>query len=171
MAKAKSAVTKTSGARQYWLFKSEPESFSIGDLAKAKQQTTCWDGVRNYQARNSLRDSIQVGDGVLFYHSSTEPMSIVGTAKVVRSGYPDHTAFDPKDHHFDPKSDPANPTWYMVDIRLVRTFPEPLTRGMLQGVAALKKMMLLQRGSRLSVQPVTAAEWRTVHELAGVECS
>jgi len=171
MSKAKSPKKESSATRKFWLFKSEPESFSIDDLAKSKQKMTFWDGVRNYQARNFLRDSIQAGDGVLFYHSSTEPMAIVGAAKVVRGGYPDHTAFDPKDHHYDPKSDPDNPTWYMVDIQLVRVFPEPLTRAMLQEVSALKNMMLLQRGSRLSVQPVTAAEWRAVHELAGVECS
>lgn len=171
MPKANATHTKSSDTRKYWLFKSEPDSFSIDDLANAKQKTTFWDGVRNYQARNFLRDEIQVGDGVLFYHSSTEPMAVVGTAKVVRGGYPDHTAFDPKDHHYDPKSDPDEPTWYMVDIQLVRVFPEPLTRAMLQDVVALKNMMLLRRGSRLSVQPVTAAEWRAVHELAGVECS
>src|SRR5262245_12242116 len=91
--------TARSGNRQYWLFKSEPDCFSIDDLRKAKNQTTFWDGVRNYQARNSLRDSIQMGDGVLFYHSSVEPMAIVGTAKVVKNGYPDHTALDPKSDH------------------------------------------------------------------------
>lgn len=171
MSKAKTPSAKSSAARQYWLFKSEPESFSINDLAKAKHKTTFWDGVRNYQARNFLRDSIHVGDGVLFYHSSTEPMAVVGSAKVVRGGYPDHTAFDSNDHHYDPKSNPDDPTWFMVDIQLVRVFPEPLTRAMLQDVPALKNMMLLQRGSRLSVQPVTAAEWRAVHELAGIECS
>lgn len=152
--------------RQFWLFKSEPEAFSIADLKKAKKQTAFWDGVRNYQARNYLRDSIQVGDGVLFYHSNAEPMAIVGTAKVVRAGYPDHTAFDSKDPHYDPKSDPDNPTWFMVDIQLESVFPQPLTRVMLQEVAALKKMVLLQRGSRLSIQPVTPAEWDAVLELA-----
>ena len=155
-------------AKQFWLFKSEPEAFSIADLAKAPRQTTCWDGVRNYQARNLLRDSIQVGDGVLFYHSSTDPMAIVGTAVVARAGYPDHTAFDPRDAHFDPDSDPANPTWYMVDIRLDQVFDKPLTRPMLQKVPALADMMLLKRGSRLSVQPVTAPQWRAVLKLAGI---
>lgn len=151
---------------QYWLFKSEPDCFSIQDLAKQPGQTTFWDGVRNYQARNFLRDSIQTGDGVLFYHSSTEPMAIVGTASVVKGGYPDHTAFDPEAGHFDPKSDPDNPTWFMVDIRLSRIFAEPLTRAALQAVPQLKEMMLLKRGSRLSVQPVTAPEWEAVLELA-----
>jgi predicted RNA-binding protein with PUA-like domain len=154
--------------RNYWLFKSEPDVFSITDLARAPRQTTCWDGVRNYQARNFLRDSIQIGDGVLFYHSSSDPLAIVGTARVVRAGYPDHTAFDLQDPHFDPKSNPANPTWFMVDIQLESTFTEPLTRDQLQKSAPLKKMMLLQRGSRLSIQPVTAAEWQAIVKLAGI---
>lgn len=154
--------------RQYWLFKSEPDVFSIDDLARCAKKSTYWDGVRNYQARNLLRDTIQVGDGVLFYHSSTDPMAIVGTASVVKKGYPDHTAFDPKDPHFDPKSDRAEPTWYMVDIRLDQIFPNPLTRAELQDVPALKGMMLLKRGSRLSIQPVTAGEWAAVLKLAGV---
>lgn len=156
-------------SRKFWLFKSEPESFSINDLAKAPRQITCWDGVRNYQARNLLRDDIQVGDGVLFYHSSTEPMAIVGTAKVVRNGYADHTAFDPKSNHYDPGSSPDEPTWFMVDIQLVQQFSEPLTRAALQAAAELNDMLLLKRGSRLSVQPVTEAEWKTIHKLAGVK--
>lgn len=155
--------------RKYWLFKSEPSAFSIDDLAKASRQTTGWDGVRNFQARNFLRDEISVGDGVLFYHSSTDPLAIVGTATVVKAGYPDSTAFDKSDDHFDPKSDPANPTWYRVDIRLAQVFREPLTREQLLKAPALKKMVLLQRGSRLSVQPVTAAEWEAIHALAGVK--
>lgn len=155
--------------RQYWLFKSEPDAFSIDDLARAPGRTTFWDGVRNYQARNFLRDAIQVGDGILFYHSSTDPMAIMGTATVVKKGYPDYTAFDPNDPHYDPKSDPAEPTWYMVDIQLKNTFAEPLTRDRLQSAAALKGMMLLKRGSRLSIQPVTAAEWSAIHKLAGVK--
>jgi predicted RNA-binding protein with PUA-like domain len=155
--------------RQFWLFKSEPDVFSIDDLAQAPQQTTFWDGVRNYQARNLLRDTIRVGDGVLFYHSSSDPLAIVGTATVVKGGYPDHTAFDPQDPHYDPKSVPEKPTWYMVDIRLVRKFPEPLLRETLQAAPELAKMVLLQRGSRLSVQPVAPDEWRAILKLAGVK--
>jgi len=154
---------------QYWLFKSEPESYSIHHLAKEKGQTTFWDGVRNYQARNFLRDTIRVGDRVLFYHSNANPMAIVGTAEVVKEGYPDHTAFDPNDHHYDPKSDPDSPTWYMVDIRLLQIFPEPLTRPQLQECPETAGMMLLKRGSRLSIQPVTPEEWKAVHRLAGVK--
>ena len=156
-------------ARNYWLFKSEPEAYSIHDLTKERTKTTYWDGVRNYQARNFLRDSIQVGDRVLFYHSNSEPMSIVGTVEVVTAGYPDHTAFDPKNCHFDPKSDRHEPTWYMVDVRLIQVFPQPITRDELNACSALKQMMLLRRGSRLSIQPVTAAEWQAVHRLAGVK--
>lgn len=163
----KSTVPATHGGkRQFWLFKSEPECFSIQDLARQPKQTTFWDGVRNFQARNFLRDAIQQGDGVLFYHSSTEPMAIVGTATVVKRGYPDHTAFDPNADHYDPKSDPDEPTWYMVDIQLDSIFDAPLTRAELHAVPDLKDMMLLKRGSRLSIQPVTPVEWQAVLELA-----
>jgi predicted RNA-binding protein with PUA-like domain len=153
--------------RNYWLFKSEPTEFSIDDLFASPGQTTFWDGVRNYQARNLLRDSIAVGDGVLFYHSSTDPMAIVGTATVVRAGYPDHTALDPGSKYFDSGSSPEEPTWYMVDIRLEEKFSTPLTRDQLQAAPELKHMMLLKRGSRLSIQPVTEPEWRAVLKLAG----
>lgn len=155
--------------RQYWLFKSEESCFSIRDLASQKKQTTFWDGVRNYQARNFLRDSVKLGDRVLFYHSNSDPLAIAGTAKVVRAAYPDHTAFEPSEQHYDPKSDPENPTWFMVDIQLLQKFPEPLLRTDMQKCAKLKNMVLLQRGSRLSIQPVTAAEWEEVHRLAGVK--
>lgn len=148
--------------------KSEPDCFSISALAAEPTQTTFWDGVRNYQARNFLRDSIKRGDGVLYYHSNTDPLAIVGTAEVVREGYPDHTAFDPSCDHYDPKSDPDNPTWYMVDIRLIQVFSQPVTRQRMLDDPRLKTMMVLQRGSRLSVQPVTTEEWAIVHELAGV---
>lgn len=155
-------------ARQYWLFKSEPETYSIADLWCERTKTTYWDGVRNYQARNLLRDTINLGDRVLFYHSNADPMAIVGTAEVVKTGYPDHTAFDPKDHHYDPKSNPDEPTWFMVDVRLLQVFPKPVTRDDLKACDDLRKMMVLRTGARLSIQPVTAAEWRAVHRLAGV---
>jgi predicted RNA-binding protein with PUA-like domain len=156
-------------SKQFWLFKSEPEAFSIDDLERALHKTTCWDGVRNYQARNFLRDSIKVGDQVLFYHSNAEPPGIVGIAQVVKDGYPDHTAFDPEDHHFDPKSKRADPTWYMVDIKHVSTFTEPLTLPALKSVKGLQKMMLLQKGSRLSIQPVTHEQWKMILELAKIK--
>jgi len=154
-------------ARQYWLFKSEPDAYSIDDFAHDKR--THWDGVRNYQARNFLRDTMQVDDRVLFYHSNAEPMAIVGTAKIVRTGYPDHTAFDPQDSHYDPKSKPDEPTWFMVDIEYLQTFPEPLTRDRLREDKVAAGMMLLKKGSRLSVQPVTADEWKAIHRLASVK--
>jgi len=152
---------------QYWLFKTEPDTFSSDDLAAAPRQTTGWDGVRNYQARNFLRDSIAVGDGVLLYHSNADPLAIVGTARVVKAGYPDASAGDPHSHYHDPKFDPDKPVWFMVDIRLQTRFATPLERSRLQQVPALRGMLLLQRGSRLSVQPVTPAEWRVILDLAG----
>ncbi len=151
---------------KYWLLKTEPESFSIQDLAKAPKKTTCWDGVRNYQARNYLRDDMKIGDGVLFYHSSANPPAIVGTAKVVKEGYPDPTAWDPNDHHYDPAASLENPRWSMVDIQLVQIFKMPLSLEELRKIPALKKMELLRKGSRLSVQPATQEEFETVLKLA-----
>lgn len=140
--------------------KSEPEVYSITDLQR--DGTTCWDGVRNYQARNFMRDDMRVGDGVLFYHSNAQPMGIYGVARVVREAYPDHTAFDPADPHHDPKSDPANPTWMMVDVGYVGKFKAPITLATLKNTPGLEKMLVVQRGSRLSVQPVSRAEWDIV---------
>lgn len=137
----------------YWLLKSEPNAYSIDDLARDK--TTHWDGVRNFQARNYMRDQMKVGDKVLFYHSNTEPIGIVGVAEVCKEAYPDHTAFDPKDHHYDPKSDPSKPTWYMVDIAFVKKFDTPLTLSDIKANPGLETMMVAQKGSRLSVQPVS----------------
>ena len=151
--------------RRYWLMKSEPEVFSIDDLRRAPKRTTCWDGVRNYQARNFLRDELAVGDGVLYYHSSAEPAGIAGEASVARAGYPDPTAFDPHDVHYDPKSDPARPTWYAVNVRFVRACRSLITLARLRQVPALRAMLVLKRGMRLSVQPVTAAEWRLIMKL------
>jgi len=150
--------------KQYWLFKSEPEVFSIHDLEKAPKKTVFWDGVRNYQARNSLRDQVKVGDGVLFYHSNADPPAIAGIAEVVKGGYPDQTAFDKSDHHYDPKSDPKNPTWYMVDVRHAETFVKPITLPELKKERALKEMVLLNN-SRLSIQPVTEQEWTHIAKM------
>ena len=152
---------------KFWLLKTEPQSFSFQDLARAPQQTTCWDGVRNYQARNFLRDEMAVGDRVLFYHSSTDQPGVVGTATVVRSAYPDPTAWDPNDSHYDAGSTREEPRWFMVDIRLERLFQEPLPLEKLRGIAALNAMELLRKGSRLSVQPVRKAEFDAVLKLAG----
>jgi predicted RNA-binding protein with PUA-like domain len=154
-------------SRRYWLFKSEPSVYGWEHFAADRR--TAWHGVRNHQARNLLRDEIRVGDGVLFYHSSAEPMAIVGLARVVRAGYPDPTAFDGKSEYHDPDSDPADPTWFQVDIECVAPLREPLLRERLKAEPALADMMLLRRGARLSVQPVTAAEWQAVLRLGGAK--
>lgn len=146
--------------KRYWLMKSEPSVYSIADLQR--QGSTCWDGVRNYQARNFMRDAMQQGDGVLFYHSNAQPMGIYGIAQIVRTAYPDHTAFDPADPHYDPKSNPAEPTWLMVDIGYVGTFAQPITLATLKRTPGLERMQVVQRGSRLSVHPVTPEEWAIV---------
>jgi len=151
----------------YWLFKSEPGIFSIDDLAKSKQATTFWDGVRNYQARNFLRDSLKKNDIVFFYHSNAEPLAIVGICQVIKEGYPDHTAFDPTNAHYDPTSKKESPIWYMVDITLTKKFDNPITLDMLKGQKGLRDMRLLQRGNRLSVMPVTAAEAEIILKLSG----
>ena len=164
-------MTPATRERRYWLVKSEPSSFSFDDLIASPDRTTGWEGVRNFQARNTMRDDMKLGDLVLFYHSSTEPAAIVGIAEVVREGYPDPTAFDRKDSHYDPKSKPDAPTWMMVDLRAREPLPRPVTLSELRGVKGLEKMMLLQKGSRLSVQPVTAKEWEIVCRLAGVKAA
>lgn len=144
--------------KNYWLLKSEPSDFNIDDLKKAKNQTTFWDGVRNYQARNNLRDEIRTGDGILFYHSNANPPSIVGTARVVKEGYPDHTQFEPKNRHYDAKAKKDNPRWYMVDIKFEEKFNTAIPIDEIKGIPSLANMVLLNN-SRLSVQPVTKAEW------------
>lgn len=151
---------------RYWLVKSEPECFSIDHLAAAPKQTTFWSGVRNYQARNMLRDDMKPGDRVLYYHSNAEPSAVVGLATVVRPGYPDHTAEEQSDDHYDPKHTKSNPIWYMVDIRFDEKFPRALALEELRGVPALKDMELLKRGSRLSVQPVRKPEFDAIVKLA-----
>jgi predicted RNA-binding protein with PUA-like domain len=155
--------------RRYWLFKSEPSAFSIDHLTKASKQTAPWDGVRNYQARNFLRDDVSVGDHVLFYYSREEPLGVFGTMEIARAGYPDFTAFDPKSKYFDPKSDPDQPRWYMVDVKLIQKFPQPVTREMLSEDSTTAKMLVMKRGMRLSIQPVTLEEWQAVHRLANVK--
>ncbi|MDB4879434.1 MAG: putative protein family [Gemmatimonadetes bacterium] len=158
----------THRSRRFWLVKSEPGAFSFDDLLASPGRTTCWDGVRNYQARNSMRDDMRAGDGVLFYHSNAEPAAVVGVCEVVRAAYPDHTALDPADPHFDPRSRADAPTWVMVDIRAVQPLARPLPLADLRGVKGLARMALLQKGSRLSVQPVSAAEWTVVLRLGGI---
>lgn len=145
-----------------WLFKSEPGCFSFADLEAAPDRTTGWDGVRNFQARNMLRDSVEVGDRILFYHSNAKPPAIAGIAEVVRAGHADPTAFDPAEQHYDPKSDPDDPTWFQVSIRAVKPIDPPVGLPELRTVPALAGMELLRKGSRLSIQPVSDAEWDVV---------
>jgi len=149
-------------AKRHWLFKTEPETFSWDDLEKSPRKTTSWEGVRNYQARNLLRDEVKVGDGVLFYHSRVQPMAVVGTATVVRAAYPDPMQFDPRSRYFDPKATQAEPRWVMVDIRADARLARPVTLAEMRTMPVLEKMMLLRKGARLSIQPVTAREWEAI---------
>jgi predicted RNA-binding protein with PUA-like domain len=149
---------------KYWLMKTEPGCFSIDDLAAAPGQTSSWDGVRNFQARNFMRDQMSLGDLILFYHSVKNP-GVVGIARVVRESYPDHTAFNPEDQHFDPRSTPENPLWFMVDVQFVEKFLHPVPLASLRGVKGLEGMELLKKGSRLSVMPVTEEEFGIVTRL------
>ena len=146
---------------QYWLFKSEPTTFSIDDLAKSPRQTTCWEGVRNYQARNFLK-SMKVGDLGFFYHSNADPPAIVGIIQVVKAAYPDSFAFDSTSRYFDPRSAPDSPRWFLVDVRLVKKFPQALPLEQFRAIKGLEKMELLRKGSRLSIQPVRPEEWQRV---------
>ena len=156
---------RKAGEKRYWLVKSEPTTFSFDDLLARPQQTAFWDGVRNYTARTFLRDGMKLGDQVFFYHSSAEPSAIVGICEVVREGYPDHTALDPNDPHFDPDSDPDDPKWFMVDLRAVRPLPRPLPLPELRARKELVGMALLRIG-RLSVSPVRENEWQTIMDMA-----
>lgn len=152
-------------AARHWLFKSDPDTFAFGDLARSPNRTTCWDGVRNYQARNLIRDEVREGDGVLFYHSQADPKAVVGTATVVRAGYPDPSQFDRRSIHHDPRASRDAPRWYAVDIRRDEAFASPVTLETLRTAPGLRGMVLLQRGSRLSIQPVTREEWAIVLKL------
>ena len=145
----------------YWLFKSEPDTFGIDDLAKAPKRTSAWDGVRNYQARNMLRDSMKKGDEGFFYHSSCEVPGIVGIVQIVKAGYPDLSAFDPKHHHYDADSKREEPRWYVVDVKLKRKSSRVISLDELRQHAAkkLSEFVLLKRGNRLSVMPVAKKDW------------
>ena len=152
---------------KYWLFKSEPDVFSIEDLKKAKNGIGSWEGVRNYQARNFLRDDVKKGDLVLFYHSRVEPMAVAGVASVEKEGYIDHYAFDPKSKYFDPKSKIDKPQWYMVDVKFKSQFKYPVTLKVIKTYKELSNMRLIQKGSRLSIQPVTKEEFDFIVRLGG----
>ena len=154
------------GEKRYWLVKSEPDTFSFDDLLTAPKKTTQWDGIRNHVARNFMRDGMQVGDRVFFYHSSTDPQAIVGICEVAREAYPDQTALDPKHSAHDPKSDPGDPTWFMVDLRAVEKLARPVTLAEIKKRPELAKMAMLRIG-RLSVSPVTQQEWDVILAMAG----
>jgi predicted RNA-binding protein with PUA-like domain len=151
----------------YWLMKTEPSVFSIEDLARSPRSTASWDGVRNFQARNMLRDEMKKGDQVFLYYSSTDVPGIVGVMEVTKEGYPDATAFDRKHDHYDAESDPKNPRWYMVDVRLKERFTRTITLAELRKHAGkeLKGMMLLRPGNRLSVTPVSAEHWNFIRSI------
>jgi predicted RNA-binding protein with PUA-like domain len=145
----------------YWLMKSEPDEFSIDDLVSAPKQSTPWFGVRNYMARNYMRDSMKVGDGVLFYHSSCEVPGIYGLAEVSSTSYPDDTQFQKKSPYYDPKAKKEEPRWMLVDVKLVKkTRPLPLEE--MRGYPQLADMVTLRKGNRLSITPVTPAEWKFI---------
>ncbi|OAH99668.1 putative RNA-binding protein with PUA-like domain [Methylomonas methanica] len=149
----------------YWLMKSEPDTFGIDDLFKRPEQTEHWDGVRNYQARNMMRDDMKIGDQVFFYHSNCEEPGIVGIMQVARESYPDFTAFDPDDKHFDPKSNPDKPTWYMVDVKFVRKLSRNISLRELKLKTELTDLALLRRGNRLSIMPMNAEQWAFILSL------
>lgn len=147
--------------------KTEPNVFSWDDLQKMPGQTTPWEGVRNYQARNFMRDEMKIGDRIFFYHSNVKPQAIMGIATIAREAYPDSFAFDPSSPYYDPKSNPENPRWMMVDVQFESAFVPPITLDELKALRSpeLEDMMLLQKGCRLSVQPVTAEQWQVVCNL------
>ena len=149
----------------YWLIKTEPTEFSIDDLEKRPDQIEHWDGVRNYQARNMLRDEMKIGDVAFFYHSNCAEPGIVGTVKIVKEGYPDHTAFDPENKHFDPKSDKENPRWYMVDVKLDKKFDRTITLSEMRLHPELDSLILLRKGNRLSVMPVDEKHFQAILNL------
>jgi predicted RNA-binding protein with PUA-like domain len=153
---------------RYWLVKSEPSTFSFQDLLDSPKKRTRWEGIRNYTARNFMRDGMAVGDGVLFYHSSAEPTGVAGTARVCAAAVADPTQFDKRSPGFDPKSKREAPAWVAVELEGVRALKQFVTLERLKAEPALAEMLVVQRGQRLSIQPVTEREWRTVLALGGL---
>jgi len=148
---------------RYWLMKSEPDEFGLGDLKRRPNRTEPWDGVRNYQARNFMRDEMKKGDSAFFYHSNCKQPGIVGIVTITREGYPDHTAFDPEDPHYDPKSDPDKPRWYMVDVTFERELSRTITLAEIKAHAnRLQGLPLIRKGNRLSVMPVEKPHWEFI---------
>ncbi|MHC4377013.1 MAG: EVE domain-containing protein [Planctomycetota bacterium] len=154
--------------KRYWLMKSEPDVYGFDDLLAESEARTPWDGIRNYQARNFMRDDMRVGDGVLFYHSNAQPPGVAGIAEIASEAYPDPTQFDPKSKYYDPKSPKDDPRWLLVDVAPVEALPRFVTLADLKGETKLEEMLVVQRGQRLSVQPVTPAEWRLVRKMGGL---
>ena len=151
-------------AKHYWLFKAEPHIYGIDHLAAAPNKTGRWDGIRNYQARNFLRDQVALNDEIFIYHSSCKNVGIVGTAKVIKTAYPDPTQFNPESDYYDPKSTPENPRWVSVDIQLTKVFPRLISLAEIKAQPQLENMVLVKQ-SRLSTQPVTGEEWKFIHSL------
>lgn len=147
----------------YWLFKTEPDAFSIDDLASRPNQTEPWDGVRNYQARNFLRDEVAMGDKVFIYHSSCKKVGIAGVAEVVKEGYPDSTQFNPDSRYYDPKSSLDKPRWYRVDVKFVEKFTDVLPLSSIKAMPDITDIALVKKGARLSIMPVTASEWQRLY--------
>ncbi len=148
---------------KYWLMKNEPQAFSIDDLERVDVEP--WDGIRNYQVRNYIRDQMSVGDQAFFYHSSCKIPGIVGTMGIVSEAYPDHTAFDPNEHYYDPKSNPEKPTWLMVDVKFGSKLNELIPLQQLRQYAELSDMQILQKGNRLSITPLDKKHWDFIHQL------
>ena len=151
-------------AKHYWLFKAEPHIYGIDHLAATPNKTGRWDGIRNYQARNFLRDQVALNDEIFIYHSSCKNVGIVGTAKVVKTAYPDPTQFNPESDYYDPKSTQENPRWVSVDIQLTKVFPRSISLAEIKAQPQLENMVLVKQ-SRLSTQPVTGEEWKFIHSL------
>ena len=152
---------------QYWLFKSEPNTWSWDDQLAKGSLGEEWDGVRNYQARNFIRDDMEIGDLSFFYHSNCDTPAIVGMMEIVTFAYPDHTAFDLGEKYYDPKSDPDNPRWFMVDVRLKKKFRRHVTLMKIRSERKLESMRLVQKGNRLSILPLTKREWNHILSMAG----
>ena len=152
----------------FWLIKSDPETLSFDDVKARPNSTVDWNGVRNYQARNFMRDDMKKGDLILFYHSQCKEPGVVGLAEVVRESYPDHTAWDKKHRYYDPKTDRENPRWFMVDIRRRRSFLRVVTLKEMKAIHALEDMRVVQRGQRLSIQPVAKKHFDRICRLGGL---
>lgn len=146
----------------YWLMKSEPETFGIEHLLRAPKSTHCWDGVRNYQARNYMRDAMQLGDLAFFYHSNCKVPGIIGVVEIASESYPDYTAFDPESKYYDPKSTEANPRWFMRDVKLIEKFSNIISISELRANPHLTKLLILRPGNRLSITPVTKQDWQAI---------